>query len=208
MQQQIIETSSGFEAEASYIEPRCCDSRGHRQEVRRGRAAAEGNRFYLQDIARRAPHTLSEREETLLARAGVISTAPSDIFNVLSNADFPYPSVALSDGKTVKLDQAGDALAPRAAESCGPREGDVDLLQRARWLQRNAGHHDERGTAEGALLRQRAQKYESAPKPAQRREHPVTVYTRLIDRVNKSLPTFERYLKLRKRMMGVDVLHA
>ena len=31
---------------------------------------------------------------------------PANIFNILSNADFPYPSVTLSDGRTVKLDQA------------------------------------------------------------------------------------------------------
>ena len=37
---------------------------------------------------------------------------------------------------------------------------------------------------------------------------PVTVYTRLIDGVNRSLPTFHRYLRLRKRMLGVtDNLH-
>ena len=36
---------------------------------------------------------------------------------------------------------------------------------------------------------------------------PVSVYTRLVDGVNRNLPAFHRYLKLRKRMMGVDELH-
>ena len=36
---------------------------------------------------------------------------------------------------------------------------------------------------------------------------PTSVYTRLVDGVNKNLPIFHRYLKLRKRMMGVDELH-
>ncbi|HET9833287.1 MAG TPA: M3 family oligoendopeptidase, partial [Vicinamibacterales bacterium] len=36
---------------------------------------------------------------------------------------------------------------------------------------------------------------------------PTSVYMRLIDGVNKNLPTFHRYLKLRKRMMGLDDLH-
>ena len=37
---------------------------------------------------------------------------------------------------------------------------------------------------------------------------PVSVYTRLIEGVNRSLPTFHRYLRLRKRMMGItDDLH-
>ena len=33
---------------------------------------------------------------------------------------------------------------------------------------------------------------------------PVSVYSRLIDGVNRHLPSFHRYLKLRKRMLGVD----
>ena len=36
---------------------------------------------------------------------------------------------------------------------------------------------------------------------------PVEVYRALVENVDKSLPTFHRYLKLRKRMMGLSDLH-
>ena len=36
---------------------------------------------------------------------------------------------------------------------------------------------------------------------------PTSVYTRLVDGVNKNLPVFHRYLRLRKRMLDVDELH-
>jgi oligoendopeptidase F len=36
---------------------------------------------------------------------------------------------------------------------------------------------------------------------------PTTVYTRLIEGVNRNLPNFHRFLALRKRMLGVDTLH-
>jgi oligoendopeptidase F len=36
---------------------------------------------------------------------------------------------------------------------------------------------------------------------------PVTVYSRLVDGVNRALPSFHRYLRLRKRMMNLDELH-
>ena len=36
---------------------------------------------------------------------------------------------------------------------------------------------------------------------------PTSVYMRLIEGVNRNLPTFHRYLKLRKRMMGLQELH-
>ena len=35
---------------------------------------------------------------------------PSDIFGIFSDADFPYPTVTLSDGKTVKLDASAYEL--------------------------------------------------------------------------------------------------
>ena len=35
----------------------------------------------------------------------------------------------------------------------------------------------------------------------------MSVYTRLVDGVNRNLPSFHRYLQLRKRMMGVTELH-
>ena len=36
---------------------------------------------------------------------------------------------------------------------------------------------------------------------------PTSVYTRLIEGVNRNLPAFHRYLRLRKRMLGIDQLH-
>ena len=64
-------------------------------------------RFYLKDIARRAEHTLSDSEERLLADAGPLAGSPSNIYGILSNADFPYPTITLKDGTTAKVDQAG-----------------------------------------------------------------------------------------------------
>jgi oligoendopeptidase F len=67
-------------------------------------------KHYLDDIQRRQPHTLSDAEERLLASSGVALSAASSTYNILANADFPYPSVTLSDGKTVKLDSSSYSL--------------------------------------------------------------------------------------------------
>ena len=36
---------------------------------------------------------------------------------------------------------------------------------------------------------------------------PVSVYQRLVDGVNRNLPAFHRYLRLRRQILGVDQLH-
>jgi oligoendopeptidase F len=208
MQQQIIQMYSGFQAAASYIEPEVLRfSAGTVAKFVAAEPRLKVYRFYLEDIARRAPHTLSEPEETLLARAGVISTTPSDVFNVLSNADFPYPSVTLSDGKTVKLDQAGYA-GLRALPNRADREKVMSTFFNALGSFSGTLGTNMNGEVQKVLFFANARKYESGAEAQLNAANiPVTVYTRLIDGVNKALPTFQRYLKLRKRMMGVDALH-
>jgi oligoendopeptidase F len=208
MQQQIIQMYSGFQAEASYIEPEVLRFPvGTVAKFVAAEPRLKVYRFYLEDIARRAPHTLSEPEETLLARAGVISTTPSDVFNVLSNADFPYPSVTLSDGKTAKLDQAGYASL-RALPNRADREKVMSTFFSALGGFSGTLGTMMNGEVQKVLFFANARKYESGAEAQLNGANiPVTVYTRLIDGVNKSLPTFQRYLKLRKRMMGVDALH-
>ena len=43
--------------------------------------------------------------------ASVITAGPSNIFGVFSDADFPYPTVTLSDGESVKLDSSTFSVA-------------------------------------------------------------------------------------------------
>ena len=100
-------SASAFGAQAAFVEP---------ELLRAGKATLERfvaseprlkvYRFYLDDVARRAAHTLTDNEEKILADAGPLAGGPSDVYGILANADFPYPSVTLSDGRTVKLDQA------------------------------------------------------------------------------------------------------
>ena len=108
MQQEMSQIGATFGAETAYIEPEILKTDPATIE---GFIAKEPRlkvyNFYLHDILRRREHTLSDAEESLLASSSVATGAPADIYNVLSNADFPYPSVTLSDGKTVKLDSSG-----------------------------------------------------------------------------------------------------
>jgi oligoendopeptidase F len=208
MQQEMLQLYVGFGAAASFIEP----------EVLRFPAgtvakfvAAEPRlkvyRFYLEDIARRAAHTLTEPEEKLLADAGVLGTSSSETYGTFSNADFPYPSVTLSDGRTVKADQAGFADL-RALPNRADREKIMSTFFRTLGDYKNTFGTTMNGEVQKVLFYSNARKYESGAEASLDAANiPITVYTRLVDGVNRSLPTFHRYLKLRQRMMGVDTLH-
>jgi oligoendopeptidase F len=208
MQQEMIQLYSGFQAEASFIEPEVLRfPPGTVAKFVAAEPRLKVYKFYLEDIARRAPHTLSEAEETLLARAGVMSQTPSEVYNIFSNADFPYPSATLSDGKTVKLDQAGYATL-RALPNRADREKVMSTFFQSLGSYSRTYGTSMNGEVQKVLFYALARKYESgAQMQLDGPNIPITVYSRLVDGVNKSLPTFHRYLKLRQRMMGVDQLH-
>ena len=58
----------------------------------------ERYRRYLTDIRRRREHVLSAAEEKLLAAAGEMANAPSDIFGNFGDADMTFPDAVDADG--------------------------------------------------------------------------------------------------------------
>jgi oligoendopeptidase F len=61
---------------------------------------------------------------------------------------------------------------------------------------------------ETSVFYARARNYENSLQSALDQPNiPVSVYSRLVEGVDRNLPTFHRYLKLRKRMMGLPELH-
>ena len=75
--------------------------------------------FGLRDVVRLAPHTLSPLEEQLLAAASSPLAGPQDVRDQLAASDIPRPTIKLSDGKEVRLDDQGYTLvrgAPNRAD--------------------------------------------------------------------------------------------
>ena len=144
MKQEMTQLVAKEGAENSYIEPEVLHfEKGKIERFIQAEPRLKVYRFYLEDIARRAPHTLSAAEEKLLADLGPLASVPSDTYGIFSNADFPYPTVTLSDGKTIKLDQAAFADLRSSSQPGGSRESHVDVLQRTGQVQRHLRHDNE-----------------------------------------------------------------
>jgi oligoendopeptidase F len=163
--------------------------------------------LYLHDILRRRDHTLSDPEERILASASVVAGGPSNIFGILSDADFPYPTVTLSDGKSVKLDSAGFSLY-RTVPNRGDREKVMSTFFGSLGNFRGTFGATLNGQVQSDEFYAKTRNYKSALESSLDAANiPTSVYIRLIDGVNRNLPTFHRYLALRKRMMGLSELH-
>ncbi|HXT70545.1 MAG TPA: oligoendopeptidase F [Vicinamibacterales bacterium] len=207
MQQEMQQIAGGFGEEVAFLEP---------EILKIGKAKIDGwvgqearlktYKHYLDDIQRRQPHTLSDAEERLLASSSVALSAASSTYNILANADFPYPSVTLSDGKTVKLDSSSYSL----YRSVPNREDRKKVMQAFfNELGKFKGTYGAtlNGQVQANEFFAKARKYEVAIDAALDGPNvPVMVYKRLVEGVNQGLPTFHRYLRLRKKMLNLPDL--
>ena len=208
MQQEMIQLGSVFGTESAFVEPEILKmdnatiERFVAQEPR-----LQVFRHYLDDIARRRAHTLSNAEEKLLAGASVMASGPSSVYGIFADADFPYPTVTLSDGKTVKLDKATFSL-QRASVSREDRQKVMEAFFTALGKYRGTFGSMMSSNVQASVFYARARNYETSLQASLDQPNiPVSVYSRLVEGVDRNLATFHRYLKLRKRMMGLPELH-
>lgn len=164
-------------------------------------------RLQLDRIRRQRAHTLSPECEALLASAGQLSQAPDEIFSLLNDADMQFPDA---------LDQNGQPHPVTHGTF-------IPLLQSTdRTLRKNAFqslyhvYQQFRNTSSAILSAQmqqlqffaNARRYESALHAAlNSTEVPVEIYHNLIASVRQNLPAMYRYVKLRKKLLGVNELH-
>ena len=209
MQQEMQQLHAEFSAQASYIQPEILRIGGAAIEsfiVNEPRLATFA--VILRDIARRAAHTLSDAEEKILADALPLAGSASNTYGILANADFPYPAITLSDGRRGKGDQAGYAEL-RTSPNRQDRQAAMSAFLGALGGFRRTFGSTMNSSVQKALFYARARKYSSTLEASLDPVNiPVSVYLRLIAGVGRHLPSLHRYLRLRKRMIGIaDDLH-
>jgi oligoendopeptidase F len=208
MQQEMIQIASMLGAEAAYIEPEIL--RTDKATIDRFVASEERLKIYTQyldDIQRRRAHTKSDGEEKILASAATVMSGPGTIYGVFADADFPYPSVTLSDGRNVRLDPAAFSVT-RASAVRDDRQKVMSAFFGALGKYRATFGSTLSSQIQADVFVARARDYSSSLEAALDGPNiPTSVYMRLVEGVNRHLPTFHRYLKLRQKMMGLTELH-
>jgi len=208
MEQEADQLETRFVKESAYIEPEILsipDEKlaGFFKEDK----GLDLYKQFIDDIRRRKAHTLSENEESVIAEAGRMASTAENIYSILSNADLPRPNIILSDGKEVRLDAAGYTTyraLPNREDRIKVFEaffGGLTEFRRTFGTQLN-------GEVQKNIFYKNVRKYNTSLERALDRNNiPVAVYHKLIENINNNLSTLHRYLKLRKKMLGVEELH-
>jgi len=207
MRQEIEQLFTDYSSKASFIEPEIAkmDKRMIDKLIRK-ESGLGIYKTYLYDIQRTKAHRLSEKEEKILAEAGLLADGPSSIYMIFSNAELPYPEIKLSDGTLAKLSKSG-----YARYRAGADRSDREAVFQAFWDTFN----NFKGTfgvqlyanVKRDMFYARTRNYPSSLESALDKNNiPTKVYLSLIKNINNNLDTFHRYLKLKRRMLGVDKL--
>ena len=206
--QQAQDVFTAFGEATAWVEPEILAI--GQQTIDRYVAAEQGLakfRFYLANILRRAPHTLSEESERVLASSGSVLAGPNDIRDQLASSDIPRPEVTLSTGQTLRLDDQG-----YANNRGGANRADRKLVFDRFWASYKP-FESSLGAALAAKVRgdmftARSRHYPNSLQAALSDDNiPESVYRTLVQAANEGLPTLHRYFSLRQRMLNLPDLH-
>ena len=158
--------------------------------------------YGLHTLLRLAGHTLSASEEALLAGAAEPLSQPQQIYELLANADLPWPTLTVH-GKKVRLDQETyvalrDDADPKVREQVFHAFWPVFKAYQRTLGAIYVAH------LRGVAFDARAHKFDSALQDALSQANtPDTVYRAMVAEANAGLPTLQRYLRLRGRLLGL-----
>ena len=163
--------------------------------------------FNIRNTLRQEPHTLSDEAEQVLAATGPVVQGPERVYAMLTSSDMPFPTVTLSTGEEILLDQASYAL-HRASRNRADRKLVFDRFWHAWAAYRTTLGQTLDTHVKAHVFQAKARRYESALDAALSGPNiPVPVYRTLIAAAHRHLPSLHRYFRLRQRMLGLDDLH-
>ncbi|QXM07360.1 oligoendopeptidase F [Crassaminicella indica] len=163
--------------------------------------------FYLEEILRQKEHILSKEEEQILAQMGELAAAPKNIFGMINNADIKFPTIIDENGEEVEVTK-GRYIKFLESSDRRVRKDAFKALYSSYEKQKNTIASTLNYSVKKDAFYARVRKYPSSLHAALDGDNiPVAVYTNLIDAVEKHLDAMYRYVRLRKKALGVEKLH-
>ena len=164
-------------------------------------------RRLLDNIRRKREHILSEPEERLLAMTGEMAGAPDTIYSMFNDADLKFPDAVDKDGSAHQVTHGSYTMLVKSPDR---------VLRKSAFEPVYHTYEGFRNTAAAVLgsqikslvFKSRARKYDNTLQAAlDGTEVPESVYHSLIEAVHDNMGYMYKYVKLRKKLLGLDELH-
>ncbi len=159
------------------------------------------------EIIRLREHTLSEEMEKMLASAGEMARTASNGYSMLCDADLRFPVVKNSEGEEIPLSNGRFVPTQMSPDRELRREAFEKYYERFKEFKNTwAALYD--GQVKQQIFFAKARRYSSTFAAAVEANNvsPV-VCDNLFDSIHRNLDKMHRYVRLRRKMLGVDELH-
>jgi oligoendopeptidase F len=192
---------------ASFIRPEILAIPESRMQAMLEEKPLKHYRLVLERMLRYRPHTLSDREEKLLAMQGQMAQAAGKAFRQLVDADLKFGFVRNERSEVVELSQATFMQLLQS-----PRRN-VRRTAFHQFYQQFVGHENTlAATLAGSIHKDiyyaKARNYPCALESSLFDDNvPLEVYDNLIGSVRKHLPSVHKYYEVRRRKMKLRDIH-
>lgn len=165
-------------------------------------------KHFIENLLRNKPHTLSPREEELLAKSGEMAVSFQTIFTMYNDADIKFPEITDEDGNKIELTK-GNYITFMESSSRDVRKAAFEALYDTYLKHKNTLAAIYSSSVKKDIFYSSVRNYSSALEAAVDEDNiPVSVYESLIEAVHKKINLLHRYVALRKKILGLDKINA
>lgn len=162
---------------------------------------------YIDDILREKPHTLSEREEEILAATSDISGVAENVYDMLSFADLEFPEIEDEKGNKVKLTHSNFSVFLKSKNQ-RVRKDAFEALYSVYDKYKNTFASTLYGGIKSEIFYSKMRKHKSALEGSLFNDDvSVDVYNNLILAIDENLDSLNKYVELKKRFLGLEEIH-
>ena len=160
----------------------------------------------IDDLLRTKAHTLSNKEEKILALAGEITQASYSAYSMFTNADLKFPVIKDDEGNDVELSHARFYAAMYSDDRDYRKRAFTGYLSTYRDYV-NTFSSLFNSNLKTNIFNARSRNYSSAREASLDKNNiPISVYDKLVDAVNKNFVPMHRWAALKKKLLKVDKL--
>lgn len=162
---------------------------------------------YVDEILRDKPHTLTEKEEEILAAVSDLSTVPENVYEMFSFADLKFPEIKGEDGKDIRITHGNYSTFLKSKDS-RVRKDAFKAVYSTYEDYKNTFASTLYGGIKSEIFYSKMRNYKSAIESSLFQDDiSVDVYYNLISAVDENLDTLNRYVDIRKKYLNIDEMH-
>ena len=165
-------------------------------------------KHYLEDLMRKAPHVLPTREEEILSKSRLSTSAAENIFRILTGADISFAPATDSEGASHAVSE-GSYLLNMTSRDRKLRENTFKSLMGTYRQYRNTLSASLAGNCRSANFYATIHNYQDTLSASLAEDNiPVSLYDNLINAIHANLEPLHDYITLKKEKLSLSEFHA